>query len=101
MISLVVVSSARAATAARDHAGVAEVHLLGEFFGHAAGCHCVDLRAEHYVPAHGRINLRDRLDDLDRFAARGILAAELARNREPEEAGVHQFIDHERRASTN
>jgi hypothetical protein len=81
--------------------GVAEVHLLGEFLGHAAGCHCVDLRAEHHVPAHGRIKLRDRLDDLDRFADRGMLAAEFAHNREPEEAGVDQFIDHERRASTN
>ena len=78
--------------------GIVEVDLLGELLGHAAGGHRVDLRAEHHVPADRRVDRRDRLEHLDRLADRGVLAAELAGDREPEQTGVDQGVDDERRA---
>ena len=86
-------NGAGAAATAHDDARVIEVDLLGEVLVHTACGHGVDLGADHHVPADGGVDGGDGLENLDRLHGTGVLAAELKREGEAEDALVDEDVD--------
>ena len=86
-------NGAGAAATAHDDARVIEVDLLGEVLVHTACGHGVDLGADHHVPADGGVDGGDGLENLDGLHGAGVLAAELEREGEAEDALVDEDVD--------